>query len=237
MKKAVLILFCIVKALMAMEVIDINASGASLNLIDGKVILNKVILKDGDYKLIADDSYHIFTIKNTKVDGQITSYHNDGTLAQRIEFLDEHNTQYKLTGYYQNTHKKQEIFYKDNEEEGISTEYYENGNIEVQRPYKSGTLDGILSVYNENGSKKQDISYKNGKREGRTIIYYENGHHKEEINYKNGTIEGVSIEYYEDGKKYREKHYIDGVIKVWIFCDRDGKCEENMYFRGKQNEK
>ena len=59
----------------------------------------------------------------------------------------------------------EDIYYKEDKQEGESKWWYENGQLYFQQYYKEGKRDGETEYWNEDGTLKEKIIYKDGEKQ------------------------------------------------------------------------
>ena len=91
-----------------------------------KIVINKIIKHEGG------------NWKNGKLDGLFESFHENGQLCERRNYI-------------------------DGELDGLQEGYHENGQLVERRNYKNGKKDGLWEKYNKyNGDILKTEEYKNG---------------------------------------------------------------------------
>lgn len=65
--------------------------------------------------------------------------------------------------YYETGQIKEEVTFRDNDENGPFTEYYANGNLKAEGFFKDGDNEhGLLKLYDEEGVLVKTMDCKNG---------------------------------------------------------------------------
>jgi antitoxin component YwqK of YwqJK toxin-antitoxin module len=127
-------------------------------------------------------------IKDGKLDGKWTAWHNNGQI-------------------------KWEINYKDGKLDGKWTWRHEDGQKWEEESWENGKLVGETKYYYyENGQKKEEKNYTDDKRDGKWTWWYEDGQIEQEDNYKDGKQDGKWTWWYEDGQKWEEESWENGKL-------------------------
>jgi antitoxin component YwqK of YwqJK toxin-antitoxin module len=106
--------------------ISINKKSNILFKEDGSVLLKGKIIQNGKYKVTYNFStYLIFSVKNSKLDGDYQEFYNNGSISS--------------SG-----------FYKNGKAEGESKNYYKDGKIWFIQQYKNGKLQ-YQTTYDKDG--------------------------------------------------------------------------------------
>ncbi len=113
--------------------------------------------------------------------------------------------------YYENGNKKSEIIYKNNRPNGYAKFYYEDGTISEEGIWKINKWVGEYKMYHKNGKLSYDWNYSdNGKRTGEQKYYHQNGKIMIQGKWNEGKEDGVVKQYDETGVLVSERSFVDG---------------------------
>ncbi|MBX2960167.1 MAG: hypothetical protein KF732_09445 [Flavobacteriales bacterium] len=136
---------------------------------------------------------------------EIKKYHPNGQLSLKGFYIgDSTNYDGNLTTYFEDGTIANEYVFKNGLQEGLQKYYYETGILEGIREYKNGIIYGTVEDYFTNGNKKSTGFSQNGKLYGRVNYYYESGKIK-----SYGCVDVLEKTFYlikwnEEGKKIQE---------------------------------
>jgi hypothetical protein len=65
--------------------------------------------------------------------------------------------------------RKEEVYFKDNEENGPYKSYYKSGKIKDVGSFENAQKSGNWKTFYENGNLMNEVNYKDGKPEGATM--------------------------------------------------------------------
>ncbi len=111
--------------------------------------------------------------------------------------------------YYSNGKKRKELYYVNDNLDGIQKEWSEDGILEETTTYKNDKKEGLHQVFDESGILVETENYKDDELNGQYISYWTKDTIKQTVNYKNGLKIGKEYTYYESGKLATEANYID----------------------------
>ena len=126
-------------------------------------------------------------------------------------------------------------YFKKGKLEGKRTVFYSNGMIDLEENYKENKLNGISTLYYINGGEKYKGNFTDGERDGVFISLYSNGNKKLECNYKKGKLDGVYTLFNELGEVKSKYNYSDGLLNGAYMTYYDGKTKksEGLYAQDK----
>ncbi len=178
-----------------------------------------------------------FTYYSTegKLDGTMTAYFADGTVAERRTFK-AGKAEGPAEQFYANGGQR----YKPNDQggapEGIETYYFPNGNKEIEGRYVNGDRDGGWTYYNEDGSVQMQVLYAQGRmvkekyENGTFREYWADQQLKSEVTYRNGKREGPFTEWYNNGQ------WVEVPMKLGPQGEEKSEMERKLTGQTKQRE-
>lgn len=171
-------------------------------------------------------SFRIFENGKPKVDSIFNAVEK---ISMVVEYHYYKNQLEKRIYYENGLYKSQEVFFKDQELECLTTSFYKNGNVKYTGGFRKGKMfgerfyynetgelcNGKFTAYNDSGFVERDGRCINGKPEGEFIVYDSNREIVIKASFKNGKSEGpsyfynpgdttVRIEQYKNGKFIKE---------------------------------
>ncbi|GAB4141556.1 MAG: hypothetical protein Fur0041_16770 [Bacteroidia bacterium] len=171
--------------------------------------------------------------KEGKRDGVWTWYYDDGTLKEKITYVNGQR-QGEDFMYYKSGVLKSKSNYDKDKLSGPYEQYAVHGGIEEKGAFLDDKPDGVVKLFYPNGTLKTEITYKNGKFEGLAKVYSIDGKIRREINFVNGKRQGISKDYYSDGKIQAEgENKLDEPIGNWKYYYEDGKIMREGAFKDK----
>jgi antitoxin component YwqK of YwqJK toxin-antitoxin module len=135
--------------------------------------------------------------------------------------------------YYKNKKKSAEMWYRWNQQDGLSVYYHKNGKVFYRVIWKenlvntaleaydtlgnaldAGNLkngDGVMKYYDPKTCKiTSEISYINSHKNGDYKVYFKSGELKEKGVFKNDKPEGLLLAYFKNGKLKEKGAFVDG---------------------------
>ncbi|WP_445716731.1 tetratricopeptide repeat protein, partial [Flavobacterium sp.] len=106
----------------------------------------------------------------------------------------------------------------DNKKEGKFKLFGENGNLEGELFFKNDELDGLQIYYDEKGNVEMEKTFSNGKLNGEKKEYYPNGNISVIEKYKDDVLDGLSSTYHVNGGKNCELNFINGERDGALTC-------------------
>lgn len=82
--------------------------------------------------------------------------------------------------------KKQELYYQNNQKNGVFQKWFANGQLEKRGNYKNDRFDGFFEAWNEEGILRWKGFYKDGMQDGEWILYDKEGNALPTIYFKDG---------------------------------------------------
>lgn len=135
----------------------------------------------------------------------------------------------KLVLWHENGQKSMEVFYKNNQKQGLLQSWHKNGYKKLEQTYHNDQENGIATYWNEEGMKQLEFNFENGnlnlvsswkegrkisethyfnnKKEGVSTYWYHNGSIKEIAHYHENKLNGLYTSFYPDGSKESEIFY------------------------------
>jgi len=134
--------------------------------------------------------------------------------------------------FWPNGDLKYEVYYEDNEKEGLEIRYYDGQDcIEFSNTYKNGTLDGPSVTFFPNCSTKCEESYIAGKKNGYERCYDQTGFLQTEGQYQNGELVGTYAHYDKKGYITYESPSKETTLKFDKFLSGEYKLKDSTLFR------
>jgi hypothetical protein len=126
---------------------------------------------------------------------------------------------------------KYEVFYENNEKEGLEIRYYDDQDcIEFSNTYKRGTLDGPSVTFHPNCSTKCEEIYKEGKKYGYERCYDQSGFLLTEGQYENGELVGTYSHFDKKGFVTYESPSKETTLKFDKFLSGEYKIKDSTVF-------
>ncbi len=161
--------------------------------------------------------------------------------AQTFELDDKDTINYtdwdgKKQGFWKyfwpNGDLKYEVYYENNEKEGLEIRYYDGQDcIEFSNTYKKGVLDGPSVTFFTNCNTKCEEIYKNGKKHGYERCYDQTGFLETEGQYQNGELVGTYAHYDKKGFITYESPTKETTLKFDKFLSGEYKIKDSTIFR------
>lgn len=134
--------------------------------------------------------------------------------------------------FWPNGDLKYEVYYENNEKEGLEIRYYDGQDcIEFSNTYKNGVLDGPSVTFFPNCSTKCEEIYSNGKRNGYERCYDQTGFLETEGQYVNGELVGSYAHYDKKGFITYESPTKETTLKFDKFLSGEYKIKDSTIFR------
>ena len=89
-------------------------------------------------------------LTNKKYTGEYISYHNDGIIKAKYNFINGRKNGVCIFYYKSNENVRKEINYVNNIKHGIYREFYHNGSLKIEQHYANGKLNGNYKEFNYN---------------------------------------------------------------------------------------
>lgn len=150
-------------------------------------------------------------------------YYPDGSIQMETEMKGDmmHG---KFVSYHKNGKKESEIFYIDNEANGIYNKYYYHGTLQETGTYVDGKLKGVYKFFDEKGRLFKEVQYQDNVLNG-PMVEYSAGIVKIMGNYKNGAMDGawsywdidgskIGVADFDNGNGFYRNYYSDGSLAV-----------------------
>ena len=197
---------------------------------NGESAEENVVNGNGKLMLYRDNGnlYFVETIKNGKLNGDVTKYYDDGGVNTRWTYQDNERLSEERHTYHENGQLKEKdtFTYKNNERlHEESSTYYENGQLKETVTYKNNVpLPKERSTYYENGKLRERVTYENIERHTEerhtverstshenaqlkgNVTHYENttisskSTYKAKSTYKDGELNGEAVTFYGNGQ-------------------------------------
>ncbi len=134
--------------------------------------------------------------------------------------------------FWANGDLKYEVYYENNEKEGLEIRYYDGQDcIEFSNTYKNGTLDGPSVTFFPNCSTKCEEGYFAGKKHGYERCYDETGFLQTEGLYQNGELVGTYAHYDKKGYITYESPSKETTLKFDKFLSGEYKLKDSTLFK------
>jgi len=82
--------------------------------------------------------------------------------------------------------KKQELYYQNNQKNGVFQKWFAHGQLEKRGNYKNDRFDGFFEAWNEEGVPRWKGFYKDGMQDGEWVLYDKEGNALPTIYFKEG---------------------------------------------------
>lgn len=169
------------------------------------------------------------------------SFFNLSLSAQTFEVSDGDTINYTdATGrkqgfwrfFWENGDLKYEVFYENNEKEGIEIRYYDAQDcIEFSNTYKHGVLDGPSVNFFPNCAMKCEESYAEGKKHGYERCYDQSGFLLTEAQFDKGELVGAYSHFDKKGMVTYESPTKETTLKFDKFITGEYKLKDSTLFR------
>lgn len=150
-----------------------------------------------------------------------------------INCTDKNGVKYGFWRYYwPNGDLKYEVFYENNEKEGIELRFYDQQDcIEFSNTYKRGTLDGPSVNYYTNCNVKCEEMYRDGKKQGYERCYDMTGFLQTEAQFDKGELVGTYSHFDKKGTVTYESPSKETTLKFDKFLTGEYKLKDSTLFR------
>jgi hypothetical protein len=134
--------------------------------------------------------------------------------------------------FWGNGDLKYEVFYENNEKEGLEIRYYDAQDcIEFSNTYKDGMLSGPSVTFYQNCSTKVEEVYVAGKKHGYERAYDENGFLQTEAKFDKGELDGSYAHFDKKGFVTYESPTKETTLKFDKFLTGEYKIKDSTIFR------
>jgi antitoxin component YwqK of YwqJK toxin-antitoxin module len=134
--------------------------------------------------------------------------------------------------YWQNGDLKYEVFYENNEKDGLELRYFDSPDcIEFSNTYKHGVLDGPSVTFFPNCSTKCEEIYHEGQKHGYERCYDKDGFLLTEGNFIKGELAGSYAHYDKKGTVTYESPSKETTLKFDKFLTGEYKIKDSTIFR------
>lgn len=134
--------------------------------------------------------------------------------------------------YWPNGDVKYEVYYENNEKEGIELRYYDESDcIEFSNTYKRGMLDGPSVTYYTNCIVKCEEMYRDGKKQGYERCYDPAGFIQTEAQFDKGELVGTYSHFDKKGYVTYESPSKETTLKFDKFLTGEYKIKDSTIFR------
>jgi len=168
--------------------------------------IGQIYLEDGKLREIA-------AFKNNQLNGERRLYNDSTKQLIIIENYKNNNFEGEYLSYHLNGVLKQKGQYLDNKMSGLWNYYYTDGSLKETVHFENNTENGPYKAYHENGQLKAEGQYENEKRQGTWKVYHPNGVLEEAANYIDDWEEGLIEVFDSTGKKIKAITYKQGRVK------------------------
>lgn len=133
--------------------------------------------------------------------------------------------------YWPNGDLKYEVFYENNEKEGLEIRYYDGQDcIEFSNTYVKGMLDGPSVTFHPNCSTKCEELYRGGKKQGYERCYDQSGFIQTEANFDKGELIGTYSHFDKKGFVTYESPTKETTLKFDKFLSGEYKIKDSTIF-------
>lgn len=141
--------------------------------------------------------------------------------------------------FWPNGDLKYEVFYENNEKEGLEIRYFDAQDcIEFSNTYVKGVLDGPGVTFHPNCSTKCEEMYRGGKKQGYERCYDQNGFIQTEANFDKGELVGTYSHFDKKGFVTYESPTKETTLKFDKFLSGEYKVKDSTIFNVfKRNDK
>lgn len=134
--------------------------------------------------------------------------------------------------FWENGDLKYEVYYENNEKEGLEIRYYDGQDcIEFSNTYKHGVLDGPSVSFFPNCNIKCEESYAEGKKQGYERCYDQSGYLLTEAQFDKGELEGAYSHFDKKGMVTYESPTKETTLKFDKFITGEYKLKDSTLFR------
>ncbi|MFA6261212.1 MAG: hypothetical protein WC760_07090 [Bacteroidia bacterium] len=134
--------------------------------------------------------------------------------------------------FWENSDLKYEVYYENNEKEGLEIRYYDGQDcIEFSNTYKHGVLDGPSVSFFPNCNIKCEESYAEGKKQGYERCYDQSGYLLTEAQFDKGELEGAYSHFDKKGMVTYESPTKETTLKFDKFITGEYKLKDSTLFR------
>ncbi len=134
--------------------------------------------------------------------------------------------------FWSNGDLKYEVYYEDNEKEGLEIRYYDAQDcIEFSNAYKDGTLYGPSVTFYPNCNIKVEEVYVAGKKQGYERSYDENGILLTEAKFDKGELDGSYAHFDKKGYVTYESPTKETTLKFDKFLTGEYRLKDSTIFR------
>ncbi len=140
--------------------------------------------------------------------------------------------------FWGNGDLKYEVYYENNEKEGLEIRYYDAQDcIEFSNNYKGGMLEGPSVTFYPNCSTRVEEIYSGGKKHGYERVYDENGFLQTEAKFDKGELDGSYAHFDKKGYVTYESPTKETTLKFDKFLTGEYKIKDSTIFRVFQRNK
>lgn len=134
--------------------------------------------------------------------------------------------------FWTNGDLKYEVFYENNEKEGLEMRYYDAQDcIEFSNTYKHGVLDGPSVTFYPNCSTKVEEIYVGGKKHGYERFYDEVGFLQTEARFEKGELDGSYAHFDKKGYVTYESPTKETTLKFDKFLTGEYKIKDSTIYK------
>lgn len=134
--------------------------------------------------------------------------------------------------FWANGDLKYEVFYENNEKEGLEMRYYDAQDcIEFSNTYKHGMLDGPSVTFYPNCSTRVEEVYQGGKKHGYERFYDEGGFLQTEARFEKGELDGSYAHFDKKGYVTYESPTKETTLKFDKFLTGEYKIKDSTIYR------
>jgi antitoxin component YwqK of YwqJK toxin-antitoxin module len=134
--------------------------------------------------------------------------------------------------FWANGDMKYEVFYEQNEKEGLEIRYFDDQDcIEFSNTYKNGILDGPSVTFFPNCAVKCEELYRGGKKQGYERCYESSGALLTEGNFDKGELIGTYSHFDKKGYVTYESPTKETTLKFDKFLSGEYKIKDSTIFK------
>ncbi len=194
---------------------------------------------------LSSERNFIITKEGSCLDGDVSIWHPDGTLAEISHFsagvpVKEHLIYYPRQEGCQDNQLSRSMHYSNGKPDGECSSFYPNGMTHALINYRSGVLHGKKALWDQNGTLIEEAHYVDGLLEGSSFLRKGDG--KEVVShYKNNRLHGDMQVFYPRQESLEkvialQATYVDGLAEgdMVEFSPKGSKQSVTPYKKGEK---
>jgi TonB family protein len=167
--------------------------------------LPAVYLNEHNQATVPDSATHYRVVEQRPEAGlyPMQEFAMNGTLLQRgfLASIDPPVRSGAFIGYHPNGAKASQVYFQDDQPEGLYVAWYDNGKVQERGEYHRGQRTGRWLSVHPNGQRRSTGSYQANRPTGEWRYYYNNGQPAAVAATEPGQPADVTL-YNEDGSRY-----------------------------------